>query len=486
MVQIFFLTAFLILIIAAVNYINMSTARISTRLKEISIRKLTGADKKQLFWQFTVEPLMIFLFAFLLSILLMASFAPLYSRISGKSLSFELNDLSFARTLGLAAICTFLVASIYPAMLLASLNPIESLKGKVSKKISNTGLRKVLTIAQFAISTALIIATIIIGKQLTFIQTQYLGYNQDYVFSVPLTWQIAEHGDAIKDELRRNQGVSHAAISNIYDFSDLRDATGDIEWPGKSSDNNFMIGQTVIDKDFIPTMQIQFLEGQNFSGVPSDSNRYILNETAVREMGLKPPYSGQKITFHEEAGTILGVVKDFHFKPLKEKISPLLMMSKWRGNILYVRTQASAASEAISATERLYKKYGGDAPFSYHFLNDQFDAKYKTDQQASLLFKTFASVAILISCLGLLGLSTLFSLLSKESFLLVMLGACIASPIAWWSLNKWLHNFAYRIEIQWWFFALAGVISLLIAFITVSFQTIKAAIANPVDSLRSE
>jgi len=328
------------------------------------------------------------------------------------------------------------------------------------------------------------------------------------VFTVPLTWGIVEHIDAIKNDLKQEASILNVALSGIYDLSEMNDATSDIEWQGKAVDNKMMIGQSVIDNQFIPTMGIKLLEGRNFTGTPTDSNLYILNESAVKEMGLKPPYTGQSIVYHGKKGYIQGIVKDFHFKSLKEKISPLILTRQFAGNILYVRTNARNAGQAIAKVKALYQKYGEGSPFSYRFLDKQFEAKYNTDIRANMLFRAFASIAIFISCLGLLGLSThtaqarikeigvrkvlgasvpsILRLLSKEPILLVILGSVIASPIAWWVMSKWLANFAYRIEIQWWYFPLAGIGVIFIALLTVSFQAIKAARANPVDSLRNE
>src|SRR5690606_38210240 len=252
------------------------------------------------------------------------------------------------------------------------------------------------------------------------------------------------------------------------------------------------------------------LEGRNLTGTAADSNLYVVNEAAVQAMGLTPPYVGTPIKFHERPGTIVGVVKDFNFKSLKEKIGPLLFFHWWDGNRLYVRTTAAEAATAIKAVEYQYQKYAGDspAPFAYNFVDQQFEAKYHADQRAGSLFNIFAGIAIFISCLGLLGLSTytvrqrvkeigirkvlgasvanILQLLSGGSILLVLLAVIIASPIAWWGMNKWLDDFAFHIDIQWWVFVVAGLVALLIALLTVSWQAIRAALANPVDSLKDE
>ncbi len=344
---------------------------------------------------------------------------------------------------------------------------------------------------------------------MNFIKSKDVGYDKSYVFSVPLTQEVVDHLDAVKTELKKQSGILDVAASDIYSLSNVNNATGDIDWETKPANSNMMITQLSVDKDFIPTMHMKFVEGRNFTGTPADSSYYILNETAVKKMGLKQPYAGQQISFHNQKGTIIGVVQDFNFQSLKEKIAPLIFFTFWNNrNILYVRTTATNAQQAIVAVEKQYKKYAGDIPFSYNFLDKSFEAQYKSDQRAGILFNVFAGIAIFISCLGLFGLATytaqvktkeigirkvlgesvsgIVKLISKDFLKLVIIAIIIATPIAWWAMNKWLQGFAYRINISWWVFMLAGVLALLIALITVSFQSIKAALANPVKSLRSE
>jgi ABC-type antimicrobial peptide transport system permease subunit len=346
------------------------------------------------------------------------------------------------------------------------------------------------------------------SNQMKFIKNKDVGYDKSYVFSVPLTQEVVDHMDAIKTELKKQPGILNVSTADAYDITNIGSSTSDIYWDKKPPKSNLMITQVTADKGFIPTMKIQLLEGSDFTGMPSDSNHYILNETAVKQMDLRPPYVGQEIGFHSWKGTIIGVVKDFNFKSLKEKISPLLFFSRWKGNILYVRTSANRAQQAIAAAERQYKKYAGDIPFSYNFLDKSFEAQYKTDQRAGTLFNVFAGIAIFISCLGLFGLATytaqvktkeigirkvlgasvagIVKLLSKDFLRLVIIAIVIATPVAWWSMNKWLQGFAYRTDISWWIFILAGSIAACIALLTISFQAIKAALANPVKSLRTE
>lgn len=509
MVQIFMLVVILLLAIASINYINLSTARSLIRAKEVSIRKIIGAKKQQLFFQFTIETILLFGMAIILTSVLIFLFMPLYNTISGKKISFNVLDINGWKVIGLAILGTLLTSSIYPAVLLSSFKPIESLKGKFTSGIGIASFRKALVVFQFAISVILLVCTLIMGNQMSFIKNKDLGLDKSYVFSVPFTQEAADHLEVVKSELKEQPGILNVTSSDAYNLLDVGQSTGDIDWKTKPANSNMIIAQLSADKDFIPTMKIKFVEGNNFTGAPSDSAYYILNETAVKEMGLKQPYVGQQISFHDMKGTIKGVVQDFHFKSLKEKIAPLILYTNRNNkNILHIRATAEKAQQAIASVEKQYKKYAGAVPFSYTFLDKAFEVQYQSDQHVGTLFNIFAGIAIFISCLGLFGLATytaqvktkeigirkvlgasiggIVKLISKDFLLLVVIAIIIASPIAWWAMHKWLQGFAYRVTISYWVFILAGILALLIALATVSYQAIKAAIANPIKSLRTE
>ena len=509
MVQIFMAVVVLLLAIASINYVNLSTARSLIRAKEVGIRKIIGAKKQQLFFQFTLETILLFSFAAVLAIVLIFLLMPAYNSISGKTLSFSLLDINVWKAAGLAVLGTLIASSIYPALLLSSFKPIGALKGKLTSGVGIASFRKALVVFQFAISVILLVCTIVMDSQMKFIRNKDVGYDKSYVFSVGLTQEVVDHLDAVKTELRKQPGILNVSASDAYDLSNVHSSTGDLEWEAKGASNGMVITQLSTDKDFIPTMRIKFIEGENFTGTPVDSSYYIFNKTAVEKMGLKQPYVGQQITFHGKKGTIKGVVEDFHFQSLKEKISPLIFFTNWDNrNILYVRTTANNAQSAIAVVEKQYKKYAGNTPFKYNFLDKSFEAQYKSDQQAGTLFRVFAGIAIFISCLGLFGLATytaqvktkeigirkvlgasvsgIVKLISTDFLKLVIIAIIIATPVAWWGMNKWLEGFAYRVNISWWVFALAGILALLIALITVSSQAIKAAVANPIKSLRTE
>ncbi|MEP6584080.1 MAG: ABC transporter permease [Ginsengibacter sp.] len=509
MVQIFVLIVITLLVIASINYINLSTARSLIRAKEVSIRKIIGAKKQQLFFQFIIETVLLFCFAIVLAIALVIVLMPLYNTISGKTLAFSLYDITFWETTGVAVAGTLIASSIYPALLLSSFRPLEALKGKFTSEKGIINFRKGLVVFQFSISVILLVCTIIMNNQMEFIKNKDLGYDKSYVFSVPLTQEVVDHLDAVKNELKKQAGILNVSASDVYNLSNLYSETGDLDWEGRPANSNMVITQVSSDKDFIPTMKMKMIEGKNFTGTPADSAYYILNETAVKKMGMQPPYVGKQVSFHDRKGTILGVVHDFNFQSLKEKIAPLIFYTFWNNrNILYVRTTANHAQDAIASVEKQYKKYAGAVPFKYDFLDRSFNDEYQAEQRSGMLFKVFAGIAIFISCLGLFGLSTytaqvktkeigirkvlgasvagIVKLISKDFVVLVAISILIASPVAWWAMNRWLDGFAYKVNISWWVFALAGLSALFIALLTIVFQSIKAAIANPVNSIRAE
>ena len=507
-VQVFTIIIILLLAIAAINYVNLSTARSMARAKEVSVRKIIGASKWQLFIQFVFETAIIFIVASSLAIIFTTLLIPAYNDISGKSLEFSLSNPSVWMLVAIAVLGTLVLAGVYPAIHLSSFNPINSLKGKLNQSISNIVLRKVLVVFQFSISVILIICTLVIGRQMQYISKVNLGYNKQYVFTVPLGDDAVIHVDAVKAELSKTPEISAVSVSNVYNIADYGSSTGDIDWPGKPKDDNMIVTSANIDKDFLPLMNFSFLEGHNFTGMPSDTSGFIVNETMVKQMGLKPPYVGKQMSLHDDPGVIIGVVKDFHFQSLKTKIAPFVFWTRNWKNILYVKTTAAGAQQAIKAVEKIYNKYPSVNPFTYSFVDTKFDELYKTDNRTKLLFNIFAGIAIFISCLGLLALATysaqlrtkeigvrkvlgasvisIVSLLGKDFIVLVVIAIIIAIPVAYYSMNKWLENFAYKADISYWLFIAASLIAVGIALLTISFQAIKAAIANPVKSLRTE
>ena len=504
MVRIFFVVAILLLLIACINYVNLSTARSMLRAKEVSVRKIIGAAKVQLFLQFIVETLILFILATVLAIVIMYVLMPFYNSLSGKNSSFQIADARIWTTIGLTIAGTLIASSIYPALLLSSFKPILALKGKIGMGIANTRFRQMLVVTQFSFSVILIIGTLIIGRQMRFIRDKELGFDKSHVFTVNMR-DMEQHFDAVKTELLQQPGITGitSANSNIVQVSST---TGDTDWEGKDPNSSFLVHPMAIDAQFIPQMKLELAAGQNFRGDKADSARIILNETAVREAGIKDPI-GKWFTLWQTKAQIVGIVKDFHAASLKTKIEPLALYYRPASYLMYVRTTGKDATKALAAVEKRWKQYNAGFPFEYRFLDDTYDRLYKSDQRTSKLFNVFAGIAIIISCLGLFGLATytaqvktreigirkvlgasvtaVTSLLAKDFMKLVLIAIVIATPIAWLLMSKWLQSFVYRTHISPVIFIVAGIMALGIALVTVSSQAIRAALMNPVKSLKS-
>lgn len=504
-VRVFLIVAILILLIACINYVNLSTARAMLRSKEVSVRKIIGAERKQLFGQFVIETVLFFSIALVLAFGLIELLMPSYNYVSGKQMQFNLLDSSVWKVIGITTIATLAASSIYPALLLSSFKPINALKGKVSLGIGNATFRRVLVVCQFIFSIGLIIGTLIINGQLKYIREKELGYDKSYVFSFGMR-DMQKNYEAVRTELLSQPAVK-GVTSAGDDIVSVGSTTSDTDWDGKIPNTSFLIHPIYIDKYYLDFFKLKLAAGNDFTGMASDSAHYILNETAVREAGIKDPI-GKRFTLHSTKGIIIGVIKDFHFASLKQKIEPAIFAyqpSCWK---MFVKTSGKDAPQAINIVQQTWKKYNSSFPFDYSFMDEVYNSMYKSDQRSGTLFSIFAAIAIMISCLGLFGLATytaqvkikeigirkvlgasivnITTMLSKDFLILVIISLLIASPIAWYMMNKWLQDYVYRIQIQWWVFVLAGSAAILIAFVTISFQAIKAAMANPVKSLRSE
>lgn len=505
-VRIFFIVAILILVIACINYVNLSTARAMMRSKEISMRKIVGAAKMHLFLQFIVETALLFLIAAALAIGLIFALMPVFNRVSGKELVFNLADFHIWLVILLTISGTLIASSIYPALLLSSFEPLKALKGKISAGMGDVLFRKILVVTQFSFSIILIVGTIVITSQLNYIRSKDLGYDKTNVFGLWMR-DMAPHYEAVKAELLKQPGILDVTRSN-QNIIRIGGISGATDWDGKEPNSTFIVHPIVVDKDFISFFKMKLVAGRSFTGEPTDTAHYILNEEAIREMGMKNPI-GKRFKMGDINGTIIGVVKDFHFATMKEKIAPSVFwyQPKWMSS-LYIRTTGRDAPKAIAAAEAQFKQYNGQFPFDYAFLDDIFNHLYRGEQTEGTLFNYFAGIAILISCLGLLGLATytaqvrtreigvrkvlgagvgrIVGLLAQDFIKLVGIAIVVATPVAWYAMHRWLQDYAYRITIGWWVFVAAGFIAVIIAFVTISFQTIKAALMNPVRSLRSE
>ncbi len=504
-VRMFTIIALLILVIACINYVNLSTARSMLRSREVSLRKIVGAGKLQLFFQFILETALLFVLAATLAMMLIPVLMPLFNSISGKQLEFNLGNPHIWKVIGGTIVGTLIVSSIYPALLLSSFEPLKALKGKIALRINDAFFRKALVVTQFALSVILIAGTFVISRQLQYIRSKELGYDKDHVFSFYMK-DMAPHYDAVKANLLKSPGIQEVTRSSNELIVDLGSLTGDTGYDGKGPGETFMVYPLAIDKDYIPFFKLKMAAGANFTGMPADSSHVILNETAVRNAGIKDPI-GKRFRLWKNEATIVGVVKDFHFASMKKAIEPVVLYYDPKNTSrISIKTTGTDAAKAIAAAETEWKKYNPGFPINYTFLDESFNKLYQTEQRTGTLFNIFAGIAILISCLGLLGLTAytaqvrtreigvrkvlgasvpgIVSLLARDFIRLVLVAIVVAVPISWYAMNKWLEDFAYRTNLNWTIFALSGLLAILIAMITISFQSVKAALVNPVKSLK--
>jgi putative ABC transport system permease protein len=520
-VYIFSAIAFLIIILACVNFMNLSTAQSVTRAKEVGIRKVLGSEKKQLILQFLIEAMLYSFISTVLALLLVACCLPMFNAVAGKTLQFNsLFHSGIWLFILLLTILTGLLAGSYPAFYLTSFNPISVLKGGVFKKsLSNQLTRNGLVVFQFTISIALIICTIILFQQLRSSQTKDLGLKKENVIIIPNGEKMgATKEETLKQELMTIPGVYHASITTslptMKSFGDryIPDPSDAKEKLAK----DILLNSFMVDDQFIPSLHIQILEGRNFSKDFNDSTSVIVNETAVEQIGWKHPL-GQYMTYpgnNDQRFRVIGVMKDFDVESIRNSMSPFALFHS-SSKTFYIGTSYLVMSvdplrtkTILSRFEGRWKNFLPSIPFEYSFLDKNFEAMYNDEKHMGTVFGIFTALSIFVACLGLFGLSvytadrrkkeigvrkvlgasiaSVVTLLSKEFVKLVFIASVIAFPIAWWAMHTWLQDFAYRINIQWWVFALAMIVALLIAIFTISTQAIRAAIANPAESLRTE
>ena len=508
-VQLFSIVAIFILLIACINFMNLTTARSVKRAKEIGIRKVVGAMRFALIRQFISEAMLIVSIAVIISLILVVLILPTFNQLTAKEIQIPLNDSTFWLVIAGLVLVTGLISGSYPALYLSSFKPVRVLKGL--PKFSNSALwfRKGLVVFQFMLSIILIIGTIVVSRQVDYIQHTNLGYDRENLVYIPLEGDLTG-----KYELFKNQAMQMPGIKSVTRMTDnptqIENGTGGVQWEGKDPNLAIDFTHSALGYDYMKTMHVQMVQGRDFSkDFATDSAGYILNESALKIIGYKDPV-GKPITFWEKKGTIIGIVKDFHFNSLHSKIRPLVLRLGedvgW-GSAL-VRTAPGKTKEALASLEKICKTLNQKFPFTYKFSDEEYAKLYKSEQLVGQLANYFAFLAIFISCLGLLGLvlftaeqrtkefgirkvlgaspGSLFYLLSKEFLQLVLVALIIASPLAWIAMNNWLQNYEYRIHISWWMFVIAGLLAILIALTTVSFQAIRAAVANPVKSLRTE
>ncbi|HMI78647.1 MAG TPA: FtsX-like permease family protein, partial [Ferruginibacter sp.] len=511
----------LLLLIACINYVNLTTARAMLRAKEVSIKKIVGAEKRQLFIQFITESVMISLLALLVTLCITQLALPLFNQFTEKNFTLSFTSPGLWLVIGGTLLVTILLTSIYPAVLLSSFKPLSVFRGVNILKVKNASLRKGLVIVQFSISIVLIVGTIVMYRQLQFINRQNTAYDRSQLMSFFIPYKILgkyekdmrpQLTESVKKELVSETSIEDVSVLNQGSVINMDGfSSGDSnDWDGREKDFTPAIAFFYADTSFKKILNLEMKEGRWYeTGNVSDKHNSILNETAVREFNIHKPVIGQRFVSQGDTGVIIGVVKDFYYKSLHEKIGPVVIRieNEYSSNFL-VKTAPGKIIAATESAEKVWKKFFPAEPFSYKFLNEEFDKLYHADRKVSVLIWIFSGIAIFISCLGLFGLAAftaerrvkeigirkilgagipnIVSLLSREFVYMVLLSMVIAFPVAWLAMNKWLQNFAYKINIAWWIFLVAAVIALAIALLTISYQAIKAAIANPVKSLRTE
>jgi len=505
-VYIFSLIAIFILLIACLNFINLTTARSGTRAREIGMRKISGASRPRLISQFFGESVFIAIIAYILAIIIILLLLDVFNQLTGKSLNFEqiLNIKTILIFLGIAFFAG-LVSGIYPALLLSSFEPLRVLKGEVQSNSKKSGFRKILVLVQFSISIILIISVFIVNRQLEYVRKKELGYDKENLVYFPVRGDYNNYYSTFRDRLLQESNIQNVAISSDIPLNTIHLWSG-LDWEGKDPDDNTLMNFYTVDYDLIPTLDIRLSEGRNFS-LNSDSVNYIINETAARIMGMDEPLN-QWFSLNETRGVIIGIVKDFNFKSLRTKVEPLVFRVGEYLNYILIRINENDSQNSISRINAIWDELNPDYPFEYHFLDDDYEQLYIPEIRLGKLFNYFTFLAIFISCLGLLGLVSFMAqqrtkeigirkvlgssvtgiirLLSMEFTKWVVFANIIAIPIGWFFMNKWLQNFAYRTNMPWWIFVLAAVLVLLTALITTSFQSYQAATTNPADSIRQE
>lgn len=515
-VYIFSAVAIFILLIACVNFMNLSTARSANRAKEVGIRKVLGTERKALITQFLAESTFMAFMALILAVLLVWISVSYFNDMSDKSLVFA--DLFRPGFLLFLLLLPFVVGGLagsYPAFFLSSFQPVHVLKGKINKGFRKNNLRSGLVVFQFFTSIVLIIGTIVVFRQLNYIQNKKIGFNKDQVIVINGTNALNSNTDAFKNEIAKMSGVKSASFAGYLPVSNSARSDNTFSTDAVMTEKNgFNMQVWNIDYDYIPTLGMEMLKGRNFSqDYGSDSSGIIINETTAKLIGFDNPV-GKKLYTSDGNGannivyTIVGVVKNFNYQSLRQNVGPLCFRLGYNKWATAFKVSATDVQGLVKNIESKWKTMAPGMPFSYEFLDESFDNMYRAEQRIGKLALSFAVLAILIACLGLFGLATymaeqrtkeigvrkvlgasvpdIVSMLSKDFVKLVLIAAIIAFPVAWLAMNKWLQEFAYRIDIGWWIFIIAGLSAILIALITVSFQAIKAAMANPVKALRSE
>ncbi len=510
-VRIFSLIALFIIIIACINFMNLSTAMSGQRAKEVGLRKTIGALRSHLIGQFLGESVLLSFISLFVGFAMASLLLPFFNQLTAKDISFSLLDLKTNIALLGTPLVVGLLSGSYPALYLSSFRPIKVLKGIKSLPGQKSFFRNGLVVVQFSISIILIISTLVIYDQLRFIRTRDIGFNKENLMYIKMP-QIGDLGNnyqALKSTLSEYPGITEYSIIN-YLPTNLSTGTTDVIWPGKDPHLQIVFPHLGVDENFAKTFGMHVIAGRFFAkDFQGDRNNYVVNETALRIMQMDMASAiGKPLSVNGRKGYIIGVVRDFNFKPVHQAVEPLVLKYNGSGGNLVIRTTPEKMKGILAQIKKVFRNVYADYPFSYGFVDEELSTLYFSEQQMGKLFGVFTALSVVISCLGLFGLAAyaaqkrikeigvrkvlgasvtgIVKMLSKDFLKPILISVAIAFPAARWIMGKWLQGFAYRVGIGWKVFALAGVLALMIAFITVSFQAIRAAVANPVKSLRTE
>lgn len=508
-VRIFFIVAVLVLIIASINFMNLTTAQATKRAKEVGLRKTVGAVKTQLAFQFLSESMLMVLFSSVLGVVMVYLLLPVFNEIAGKQLSifpFTGEPLVILLTV---VFFTGLVSGSYPALYISAFNPASVLKGQMKSGARATLFRKVLVVTQFIVSIVLIIGTLVVSGQMDFIKNKDIGLDRKNLAYMYMKGDMQKHGDAIRDELMKDPSIEVASLSSANPI-DFGNSTSGLVWEGKTPDQKILFSNFSVDYNFIQSLGMTMKMGRSFQqGITTDTSNFIINEATAKAMGFENPIDQPLTLWEKRKGKIIGVVKDFHFQSVHAKVDPLFMLydPSWF-EVIFVRYKDGQLSNALKAMEKINKQYAAAYPFESNLLNDDWDNLYKTEDRFGKLFNYFSTLSIIISCLGLFGLSAysaaqrtkelgvrkvmgasvvgLIRLMAKEFTLLVLVAALVGCPLGWYTMHWWLKSYAYHIDISVFTLVIAALICLAVSILTVSYHSAKAAMINPVKSLRYE
>ncbi|WP_373513496.1 ABC transporter permease [Persicitalea sp.] len=522
-VNVFAVLAFLLLAAACVNYVNLAIARMGIRSREIGVRKIAGASRSQLFLQIIAECVLVSLLALVISVVIVFTSLPAFNAFTEQAFTFNPLDLSTGALLLGCWIVMLLLISVYPALLISSINPLSMFKGIGFLQIKPSSFQKILTVGQFGMAVVMIVGAVVVYRQFTFMQQQHNGYDRSQLITVQVpderiavssfeesvanSEKLKSRLQSLKDELKSRSAIRQVVRMNTESIVDNGFTTsGGIDWEGRAPDFNPQYINFAADEDLNEIMKFEFVEGRWFDPrLSTDKDNTVLNETALKRFGLTPPVVGTRF----DKGIIIGVVKDFYHQNMHEKIAPVVIQTNAPNRASFlIETQPGQATKALDIVLSSFKERFPGTPFTYAFMDQEFDQLYRKDAKTLQFTLIFSGLSVLISCVGLLGMVTLsteqrtkeigirkvlgatvasiVALLSKDFLKLVLIAIVIASPVAWYFMNEWLADFAYKTDVSWWVFAGAGGVAVGIALLTVSFQSVKAAMMNPVESLRSE